>query len=59
VPVPVFITIRLTPFMDGTLVELLVHGFERFGEQAAVRHRGLEGGWSLRQLDRLREIVEA
>lgn len=58
-PVPVYITLRLTAHDGGTLVELLVHGFERFGDQAAERHHGLERGWSVRQLAALREIVEA
>jgi uncharacterized protein YndB with AHSA1/START domain len=58
-PLPVFITLRLTPHHNGTLVELLVHGFERFGPDAAERHAGLEGGWSIRQLEALRAIIEA
>src|SRR5262245_27966190 len=57
--VPVFITLRLTEHESGTLVELLVHGFERFGAEAAERHRGLERGWSTRQLEVLRETVES
>jgi hypothetical protein len=57
--VPVFITLRLTPFENGTLVELLVHGFEAFGAEAGERHRGLEKGWSVRQLEALRVIIEA
>jgi len=57
-PLPVFITLRLTPYEGETLVELLVHGFERFAEYAGERHRGLEGGWSVTQLEALREIVE-
>lgn len=57
-PVPVYITLRLTPDAAGTHVELLVHGFERFGAQAADRHLGLERGWSVRQLEALRVIVE-
>ncbi len=57
--VPVAITIRLTPSHGGTLVELFVHGFEAFGDEAAERHRGLEKGWSVRQLEGLRAIVEA
>jgi uncharacterized protein YndB with AHSA1/START domain len=58
-PVPVYITIRLTPFENGTLVELLVHGFERFGDKASERHAGLETGWSITQIRALRAIVEA
>lgn len=58
-PVPVFITLRLSEHDGGTLVELLVHGFERFGADAGERHRGLEAGWSIRQLEALRGIVEA
>ena len=58
-PVPVFITLRLTPFENATLVELLVHGFEAFGAEAGERHRGLEKGWSVRQLEALRVIIEA
>ncbi len=57
-PAPVFITLRLTAHGDGTLVEMIVHGFERFGEQAGERHRGLEKGWSTRQLEVLRQLVE-
>jgi uncharacterized protein YndB with AHSA1/START domain len=56
---PVFLTIRLTPYLNGTMVELLVHGFERFGDRAAERHLGLESGWSVHQLRWLRDIVEA
>jgi uncharacterized protein YndB with AHSA1/START domain len=57
-PVPVYITLRLEPFERGTLVELLVHGFERLGDLAGEWHRGLEGGWTVRQIDALRAIVE-
>jgi len=57
-PVGVFITLRLTPYLNGTLVELLVHGFERLGDLAAERHLGLESGWSVHQLRGLRAIVE-
>lgn len=58
-PLGVYITLRLTPFENGTIVELLVHGFERFGDLAAERHLGLEKGWSVRQLEALRQRVEA
>jgi uncharacterized protein YndB with AHSA1/START domain len=56
---PPLVTIRLTPALGGTLVELLHHGFERASGDAAADHRGFEGGWTLRQLEALREIVEA
>jgi uncharacterized protein YndB with AHSA1/START domain len=54
----VFITLRLTPVATGTIVELIQHGFERLGERGAEVHRGHEGGWTIRQLEPLRQIVE-
>lgn len=57
--VPVYITLRLSSVSDGTLVELIVHGFEALGDEAAERHRGLEKGWSVRQLEALCVVVEA
>ena len=56
-PAPALITIRLTPVDSGTLVELLHHGFERFGATGPDEHRGFEGGWTMRQLDALHSIV--
>lgn len=55
---PPLVTIRLTPALGGTLVELMHHGFERLGTDPAEEHRGFEGGWTIRQLEALREIVE-
>lgn len=55
----IFSTLRLTPVAGGTLVEFIKHGFERLGADAAEVHRGLEEGWTIRQLDALRAIVEA
>src|SRR5690242_5281726 len=57
-PVPMLITIRLTPYDAGTLVELFHHGFEALGDDAAENHRGFEGGWTIRQLEALRARVE-
>jgi uncharacterized protein YndB with AHSA1/START domain len=54
---PPLITIRLTPLDGGTLVELFHHGFEVLGADAAANHRGFEGGWTMRQLDALAELV--
>lgn len=54
----VFSTLRLAPASGGTIVEFIKHGFERLGEEAGEVHRGLEGGWSITQLEALRRIVE-
>ena len=51
-------TIRLSPVDGGTLVELFHHGFEALGDDAAENHRGFEGGWTMRQLEALRERGE-
>jgi len=58
-PVPMLITIRLTPLRGGTLVELFHHGFERLGDDAAENHRGFEGGWGMTQLEALLERVSS
>jgi uncharacterized protein YndB with AHSA1/START domain len=58
IPEQIFITIRLTPVAGETIVELIQHGFEALGERAAEVHRGHEGGWTTRQLEALRAIVE-
>ena len=58
---PPLITIRLTPRGEGTLVELFHHGFDAVvddADRAADEHRGFEGGWTMRQLDALRELVD-
>ena len=55
---PPLVTIRLTSTHGGTLVELFHHGFERVGGEPGEQHRGFEGGWTIRQLEALREIVE-
>jgi uncharacterized protein YndB with AHSA1/START domain len=56
---PTFITLRLSPQLGGTLVELMHHGFERTGANAADEHAGYEGGWGMTQLNALRSGVEA
>jgi uncharacterized protein YndB with AHSA1/START domain len=58
-PVPMLITFRLTPALDGTLVELLHHGFEQLGADAAENHRGFEAGWGMGQLEALLARVDA
>ena len=55
---PTRITLRLSPLLDGTLVELLHHGFERTGSDAARTHAGYEQGWGMTQLNALKELVE-
>ena len=56
---PTFITLRLSPRLDGTLVELMHHGFENSSETPAEEHAAYEGGWGMTQLNALRRIVEA
>jgi uncharacterized protein YndB with AHSA1/START domain len=56
--VPTFVTIRLTPLYQGTLVELFHHGFERLGTLAAGQLESFEAGWTSGHLVALREIVE-
>ncbi len=56
---PPLITIRLTPLDNGTLVELFHHGFDALGADAADNHRGFEGGWTMRQLEALHELIAA
>ncbi|MDO8614634.1 MAG: SRPBCC domain-containing protein [Dehalococcoidia bacterium] len=56
---PPLITLRLTPALGGTLVELFHHAIERTGTRAAEEHRGFEGGWTNRQLEALRQLAEA
>jgi uncharacterized protein YndB with AHSA1/START domain len=55
---PMLLTLRLTPHLGGTHVELFVHQFERLGPSGPNEHRGYEGGWTTRQLNRLKAIVE-
>src|SRR3972149_1159637 len=56
---PPLITLRLSAVQGGTLVELFHHGFERVGDDPGENLRGFEGGWTLRQLEALRQLVEA
>jgi uncharacterized protein YndB with AHSA1/START domain len=58
-PVPMLWTIRLTPLYDGTLVEIIHHGFERLGRSAGAELEGYEEGWTNRHLKTLRGIVES
>lgn len=57
-PVPTFFTLRLTPVYDGTMVEIIHHGFERLGADAADTLEGYEEGWDVKHLKALRAIVE-
>ena len=56
---PTLLTIRLTPALDGTLVELMHHGFERTGDNGSEDHAGYEGGWGMTQLSALRKVAQA
>jgi len=57
--VPTFITLRLSAFFDGCLVELFHHGFERLGVDAASELQSYEAGWDAHHLEALRAIVES
>ena len=56
-PVPTFWTIRLTPLYGGTMVEILHHGFERLGPEAAGALQGYEEGWGMQHLTTLRSLI--
>jgi uncharacterized protein YndB with AHSA1/START domain len=56
---PTHVTLRLTPALGGTIVELFHHGFERTGDDAGVDHAGYEAGWGMTQLAALKTICEA
>ena len=55
---PTYMTIRLTPALGGTLVELFHHGFEQTGGDVATEHEGYEQGWGMLQLSTLKMVVE-
>ena len=56
---PPLFTFRLTEAAGGTVVELFHHAFERTGASPSETLNGFEGGWTIRQLEALRQIVEA
>ena len=56
---PMLLTFRLTPFLQGTMVELLIHDIEATGAGAVETHAGGESGWTVRHLAALKEIVES
>lgn len=55
---PTMMTLRLTPALGGTLVELFHHHFERTGGDVGATHAGYEEGWGMTQLAALKRIVE-
>ena len=55
---PTRVTLRLTPALSGTLVELFHHGFERTGGDTADTHAGYEQGWGMTQLSALKKSIE-
>ncbi len=57
-PIPMFITLRLTPLFDACQVELFHHGFERLGRNAGAELEAYESGWHSRHLEALKAIVE-
>ena len=55
---PSLMTIRLTPYLDGTIVELFHHRFEETDAPGEMLN-GFEGGWDTHHLEGLRVIIEA
>lgn len=55
---PTAITLRLTPALGGTLVELFHHGFEYSADDPSEDHAAYEKGWGMLQLSTLKSIVE-
>ena len=55
---PTYMTVRLTPALSGTVVELFHHGFERTGGEVASEHAGYEEGWGMTQLKALKALIE-
>ncbi len=56
---PTGITLRLSPALSGTLVELLHFGFEWTGGDGSAEHAGYEAGWGMLQLNTLRQRAGA
>jgi uncharacterized protein YndB with AHSA1/START domain len=55
---PSLITIRLTPYLEGTIVELFHHRMEGAPAPGEMLN-GFEGGWDTHHLEALRAVVEA
>lgn len=51
---PTRLTLRFSPALGGTLVELFHHGFEHTGNNAPADHAAYETGWGMTQLSALR-----
>ncbi len=58
-PVPLIWTLRLSQAYDGTQVEIIHHGFDRLGAQAADALEDYESGWDNKHLRALRQRVES
>ncbi len=56
---PTYLTVRLKPVLEGTLVELFHHGFEQTGAGADAEHAGYEEGWGMLQLKALKAAAES
>lgn len=56
---PTYVTLRLTPALAGTLVELFHHGFEHVGGDVGAEFEGYEQGWGMTQLSALKQVCEA
>ena len=55
---PTYLTVRLSPVLEGTVVELFHHGFEHVGGDVGAEHARYEQSWGMLQLNALKEIAE-
>lgn len=56
---PTYLTVRLKPALEGTLVELFHYGFEQTGGEVDAEHAGYEEGWGMLQLKALKAAAES
>ncbi len=57
--VPLFWTLRITPVYDGSLLDIIHHGYERLGTAAGDALQGNEEGWDAHHLIALRNIIDS
>jgi len=56
---PTYVSVRLRPLEAGTLAEIVHFGWEALGEAGPELHQVFERGWSLAELEALKQRAEA